>query len=176
MSGGQDDCAAVDAAFGLLHDRENTRNPGNTDVSHETWVINAPTVVSEIIDGELVVINLEKGSYYCSLGIGAYLWQCLQQRASVPAIETALVDGYGIAPEQARADLQSFLAALKRENLVRAAGPDEAVASPAPAAPGDAYAAPDLKIYSDMQDLLLLDPIHDVTDEGWPTRPVESGA
>lgn len=143
-------------------------------MNSETWIINAPTVVSEIIDGELVVINLEKGSYYCSLGVGAYLWQCLQQRADLATIEAAVVQGFGVAPERARADLRSFLGQLQREGLVRPARPDEATAAAAPVPAAAAYAAPDLKIYSDMQDLLLLDPIHDVSDEGWPTRQVDA--
>ena len=34
------------------------------------------------------------------------------------------------------------------------------------------YAAPKLATYSDLQDLLLLDPIHDVDETGWPAaRP-----
>ncbi len=40
----------------------------------------------------------------------------------------------------------------------------------APISAGDrpAFEAPVLESYSDMQDLLLLDPIHDVDDAGWP--------
>ena len=30
------------------------------------------------------------------------------------------------------------------------------------------YTAPKLATYSDLQDLLLLDPIHDVDETGWP--------
>jgi hypothetical protein len=26
-------------------------------------------------------------------------------------------------------------------------------------------------VYTDMKDLLQLNPIHDVSEEGWPTRP-----
>jgi hypothetical protein len=139
--------------------------------SQGQWVINAPTAVSEVIDGELVVINLEKGSYYSSDGIGAYLWQCVEQQVESAAILAALTSGFGLAPEQARSDLESFLGALKREGLVREAGPDDKLTSDAPGVTGRAYAPPELKVYSDMQDLLLLDPIHDVGEEGWPTKP-----
>ena len=30
------------------------------------------------------------------------------------------------------------------------------------------FVAPELKRYADMQDLLLLDPVHDVDEKGWP--------
>jgi len=139
--------------------------------SHAQWVINAPTAVSEIIDGELVVINLEKGSYYSSDGIGAYLWQCVEQRVERAAILAALTSGFGLTPEQARSDLESFFGALSQEGLIREAGPDDKLTSDAPGVSGRACARPELKVYSDMQDLLLLDPIHDVGEEGWPTKP-----
>ena len=139
--------------------------------SQAEWVINAPNAVSEVIDGELVVINLEKGRYYSSEGIGSYLWQCVEQRVRADATLAALTAGLGLAPEQARGDVESFLDALRREGLIREAGPDDILNGNAPGVSGRAYAPPELKVYSDMQDLLLLDPIHDVGEEGWPVKP-----
>ena len=53
------------------------------------------------------------------------------------------------------------------------AGEDAAAVSPMPAHQArGAYRTPVLSIYTDMQDLLLLDPIHDVDQAGWPTRKV----
>ena len=34
-----------------------------------------------------------------------------------------------------------------------------------------AFAKPKLSKFGDMQDLLLLDPIHDVDQQGWPNSP-----
>ena len=31
----------------------------------------------------------------------------------------------------------------------------------------------DIAVFSDMQELFLVDPIHDVDDAGWPSRPPE---
>lgn len=139
--------------------------------SQREWVINAPTAVSEVIDGELVVINLEKGSYYSSEGIGAYLWQCVERRVGTHATIAAITSGFGITAEQARTDLETFIAALSREDLIREAGPADALSGVAPGVSDELYAPPELKVYADMQDLLLLDPIHDVGEEGWPVKP-----
>lgn len=157
------------SGLGMLHWSRRSDELGTT-VNNKAWVINAPTAVSEIIDGELVVINLDKGSYYCSLGIGAYIWQCLQQQVERTAIEAALVQGLRVNPVQARDDLQSFFDTLSREGLIRPARPGDTVTDVAPPVSGTTYAPPELKVHSDMQDLLLLDPIHDVADEGWPSR------
>jgi hypothetical protein len=32
------------------------------------------------------------------------------------------------------------------------------------------FTSPELDVYSDMQEILLLDPVHDVNKEGWPIR------
>jgi hypothetical protein len=44
------------------------------------------------------------------------------------------------------------------------------VAAPAPAAPaaGAVFAPPRLEVFDDLQDLFLVDPIHDVDEAGWP--------
>ena len=39
-----------------------------------------------------------------------------------------------------------------------------------PAKPQAQYAAPKLSTYTDMQELLLLDPIHEVDESGWPAQ------
>jgi hypothetical protein len=38
------------------------------------------------------------------------------------------------------------------------------------------WQAPELSIYEDMQDLLQLDPIHDVDETGWPARKLEDAS
>jgi hypothetical protein len=140
------------------------------------WVVNAPTAVSEILDGELVVMNLKKGTYYSSEGVGAYLWQCIDQRVEPADIEAALVAAFNLPADRACADLDAFISVLRSEGLVRPADPQERLDGTASAPSSSAYAPPDLKIYSDMQDLLLLDPIHDVGEAGWPTRPSTDAA
>lgn len=40
----------------------------------ERFQINSPKVVQETIEGEVVIVNLEKGDYYSLLKTGAELW------------------------------------------------------------------------------------------------------
>lgn len=68
---------------------------------------------------------------------------------------------------QAGQDLQDFVATLIEHELLR-----EADATPVDFVPVTvaAYFAPKLDIYTDMQELLLLDPVHDVDETGWPAQ------
>jgi hypothetical protein len=124
-----------------------------------------PQVVHETIDGEVVAIHLETGAYYSLRDSAAVIWAGVERAASVDdvvaAVEAAF-DGEGIA-----AQTQGFLGELEREGLIRpAARPHEAI--PANSGPLRPFAAPVLERYDDMEDLLLLDPVHDVDAQGWP--------
>jgi hypothetical protein len=65
------------------------------------------------------------------------------------------------------ADMDAWLRELIAEEIVigAEAGAVETVSLP-PAA--GAWTAPALEKYTDMQDLLILDPVHEVAAEGWP--------
>ncbi|MCU0760466.1 MAG: PqqD family protein [Steroidobacteraceae bacterium] len=139
------------------------------------WIVNKPAVVSEVIDGELVVMNLATGNYFSSAGTGAHLWALLEDGASEESLVAALVARFEVEGATAQADVSRFVAELLAASLVREAVPAETSPRPAIAAdPGrDAYAAPSMSVYSDMRDLLMFDPIHDVADEGWPSLKAE---
>ncbi len=132
--------------------------------------LNAPKVISETIDGETIIINLESGNYFSLNASGGDLWQELARNAPRTAILQSLCQRYGLNTDEAKVDIEDFFARLLQENLIV----DRPAASPAKELPsqisGDArpYEKPALLKYEDMQDLLLLDPIHDVDEAGWP--------
>ena len=139
------------------------------------WVLRSPAVVHEVIDGEAVIINLESGAYFSADGAGAVAWQLVAGGASAADLATMLADRYeGEAAAIAEAATR-FVDLLQREGLIRPArdgdadGPGPAPAPPAGAKP--ALAGLELRVFTDLQELLLLDPIHDVDETGWPALP-----
>jgi hypothetical protein len=135
-------------------------------------------VTHERLDDEVIAINLETGAYYALDGTAADCWTLVAGGATVDELVAGLSTRYGVAPEQARADAEGFLAALVEQGLgVEADGPPSSAAGDAnaPAANGAPrpYAAPVLARYDDLDDLLLLDPIHEVDDAGWPIARAE---
>lgn len=140
------------------------------------YAVCGPQVIHETIDGEVVIINLETGNYYSLRGTGAFVWEGIVAGVGATAIADGLVtafDGLDAAP-----DLSAFLTSLEREGLVaRSTEPDGAPPPPAASAnaPRGAYAPPALEGFTDMQDLILLDPVHEVDETfGWPrTKPAD---
>ena len=136
--------------------------------------INSPHIAHETIDNEAIIVNLNSGAYYSLRDIGATLWNLLTSEPSTAEIIQHLVHTYEGDPGQIASETQRFLNELLEEDLLqctdrRSAAADER-AFPAPdQSDKPAFISPQLEKFTDMADLLLLDPIHEVDQTaGWP--------
>jgi hypothetical protein len=135
--------------------------------------VNSPHVIHETIDGEVIVINLASGNYYSVKGAGADVWDVIESSpgADKNAIAAAIAARFGRASDEIEREIADFLGALKREELVAATenGASASVSPPDGASNGSkTFEPPLLEKYTDMQDLVLLDPVHEVDSTGWP--------
>jgi hypothetical protein len=136
-----------------------------------------PKVVRECFEDEVVIINLENGNYYSLNGTGAQIWKELESSGIAEAVAAALVARYEAPETTIRHAVESFIRQLEEQGLIIGA---ESVAADAravqpPVESRAMFELPVLSVFSDMQDLLLLDPIHDVDESGWPARPADGG-
>ena len=143
---------------------------GSTTVSEaqeaQRYRPNAPGVAHETVDGEVVIINLRTGDYYSCLGVAADAWHELAAGATATEVAAGLARAYAGDEAAVAADIHSFVAALCAEALLVPAdgtSPNEALTFG-----GGVYEAPAFEKFSDMADLIVLDPVHNVTGEGWP--------
>jgi len=133
--------------------------------------VNEPNVVYEAFDEEIVLVNLETGNYYSVRGTGPAIWLELAGGRGAAEIVAALQARYSGDPEMITAAIADFARALvEAELLVEAANGIAASASPGIDATAEKtpFEPPVIESYADMQDLLMLDPIHDVDTAGWP--------
>jgi len=138
--------------------------------------INSDNVVHEEVDGEVIVIDLSSGSYYSLTGAGSEVWAMLEDGASAAVISARLEARYEAEPGAISEAVAAFLGKLEEFRLVALAAGDDAGANgtasggatTAPDGDRAAFAPPVLERYTDMQDYFLLDPIHEVSPEGWP--------
>ena len=123
--------------------------------------ISPSQVAHQHIDGEVIVIHFETGSYFSLNGSAAELWQMLAKPQTVGTLSARFSGANG----QATTAVQRFIDELMTEKLV-----ERIVTTPTRngAQPAIPFAAPLLEKYSDMQHLLLADPLHDVEEAGWP--------
>ena len=129
-----------------------------------------PEIVHETVDGEVIAIDLDNGSYYSLAGSGPLVWELLAQGASETELREALEARFG-GVETIAEDIAALIQQLQENGLVVEAEPAEGAVVVAPASgEGEAYEAPRFERYTDMKDYFLLDPIHEVDTAGWP-RP-----
>jgi len=145
-------------------------------MNNQRFRVNTPTVTHETIDGEAVIINLDSGNYYSLVDAGSLIWALVDRGASASEVHELLQQSYQGDATDIDRGVQELLAQLQQENLIvpvdEAAAAD--LADVLPSSNGHekpSFNAPSLNKFSDMQELLLLDPIHDVDEAGWP-KPV----
>lgn len=131
-------------------------------------------VAHDTIDHEVLLIHTGRGTYHSLRGSAAALFPALVQRASADYLAAGLVAAYEVELPEATRAVEAFLAELLAQGLVETAtlAPGLAQANPAPAVHAESARAPfeppAIETFTDLQDLLLADPIHDVSEGGWP--------
>lgn len=131
--------------------------------------IHRPQVVSDFVDGEVVAVNLESGTYFALYGTSALVWEFLIHGATPREIVDTLVPDPADRLN-AHGQLEAFASQLLHHDLLclRESGHGPETLAFPPVLPGRPWERLQLHAHSDLQDILLLDPVHDTSDAGWP--------
>jgi hypothetical protein len=139
------------------------------------YTIDKSRFVFEQFDKEMVLINLEDGLYYNVSDTGTEVLHLLEQGLSVAEVLDVLSVRYSNTDELP-ALVESFVAELEKQGILLPL-PQDAPASSVSTAKETprngaetSFAPPVLTRFDDMQEILLLDPIHQVSEQGWPNR------
>ena len=129
-----------------------------------------PNAMHETIDGETIVVDLSSGTYYSLRGSGPAIWNALASGSSRDAIVERLAAAYEASREEIADAAAAFLAQLEEEQLIVQGNGSgvNADGMPAHAGPRVPFEPPQLRTYDDLQDIILLDPVHMVDEQGWP--------
>lgn len=78
-------------------------------------------VISRNIDGEGVIIDSRKGRFYVLNPVGQIIWECLESPIDIRRLIAFIKERCFSIPSEdiLKRDISSFLATLKREELVR---------------------------------------------------------
>ena len=132
--------------------------------------MNAPDVSSELIGNEVVTIHLPTGMYYSIENSAADVWVGIERGLVFDELVEILTRTYEVTSALAVADAFNLVSELLQENLI--------VEAPARASRRGCrwrrkpYLTPASIKFSIFQELLMIDPIHEVDERGWPhTKP-----
>ena len=134
--------------------------------------IDEMAVVSDVIGGEAVMLHRVSGDYFSTDGTGCLIWQWIGKGQSRDWMIKMLSTRFAAEPSEIAVAVDAFLADLVNHKLVRGIG--EGVGSLAEAAleslsqARTEFVPPVLHVYSDIRRMILLDPIHEAAETGWP--------
>lgn len=133
--------------------------------------ISEEDLAHESLDGEVVIVNLKNGRYYSLIDSASEIWSGIQAGQSSSQIGNDLRARFRDPEGLISGHLERFLQELVEEELIRLT-PQEDSSEPAPSPPADApeFLIPSLSKHVDMEGMLLLDPVHEVADQGWPEK------
>jgi hypothetical protein len=131
--------------------------------------------VYEILDTEAIVINFETGDYYTLPCLAKQIWQMIEKNASVDQMIEAFIQYHHCDHNTVQQHITLFLNQLVTEGLLEPAEETTCNDNLLNILNKDAkyqwdYNLPVIHKYSDIDNLLLLDPVHDVDSSGWPNK------
>jgi hypothetical protein len=137
-----------------------------------TYRVNSPQVISETVGGETIIVNLASGHYFSLQGSAVDIWQELERGHSADTIVLQLEQRYDAPAGEIRAAvtklLDDFVAAELLVAEANGVAKEGSVALRQEAAERAPFVAPSFNTFTDMQDIILLDPVHEVDTRGWP--------
>jgi hypothetical protein len=145
--------------------------------SSNHFKINKADVVYEMFDDEVIIINLDSGNYYSFGQSGTDMWRLIESDLAFGEMvkwlrDNCEEDGPGIIESVLKESLEE----LEREGLIvldesQKSSTEKRLDSPAiikPRTDKIVFEKPILEKHSDMQDFLLVDPIHEIDYTEWP--------
>ncbi|MGE5493520.1 MAG: lasso peptide biosynthesis PqqD family chaperone [Actinomycetota bacterium] len=74
--------------------------------------------ISADVDGELVMMSIERGNYYGLSGIGSRIWQLIETPVTVSALCDKLLQEYDVERSVCEVDVLEFLGKLAEQELI----------------------------------------------------------
>jgi hypothetical protein len=128
-----------------------------------------PMLISRQFGDEVVLANYGSGIYYNLDGTGAQIWLGIRAGKTLEQI----VDVLSATAESNRSvvdrEVRAFVDRLLEEGIIVPGHPASGSKDWSPPMSGE-FSVPRLERFDDLRDLLLLDPIHDAGENGWPLR------
>jgi hypothetical protein len=128
------------------------------------YKLRSKAIIYELLDCEIILADLDTGNYFSIRGSGITIWQLLIAGHTVVEIESLFQKKY---PTDSLETIRSLIDPwLKEQLLVATDLPLEQRADPIHWL--EAFEPPVFEKYEEMKNLLMLDPIHEVDEQGWP--------
>lgn len=80
-----------------------------------------PGLIAAEMDGDIVMMSVETGTYYGLTGIAPQIWEALESPKTVEELHSQMLSLYEVEGDELLADLASFLSEMQKNGLVMSA-------------------------------------------------------
>ena len=91
-----------------------------TTLTPDTLLTRNPDLISTDMDGDTVMMSIERGEYFGIGGVGPKVWDLLAEPTTPSAIVQTVCAEYEVEPAACAVDMDKFLAELLQGGLVLA--------------------------------------------------------
>lgn len=134
--------------------------------------VNSPQVISETVGGETIIVNLASGHYFSLQATAVEVWNGLERGDAAESIVHELEHRYEAKDGEIEAAVKKLIEDFAGAELIveDASGNGAGSGGLPPQDVGERvpFVAPSFATFTDMQDIILLDPVHEVDTQGWP--------
>ena len=90
----------------------------NITICLKSIIIKNKEIDDSEIDGDKVMMNLDKGEYFMMNSVGSKIWDIIDRPISVNEIITTLIEEYDVEEETCKASALEFLERLNNAELI----------------------------------------------------------
>lgn len=88
------------------------------ELTLKTSVFRKPDLVSTDMDGDTVMMSIERGEYYGIGGIGTRVWNLLEKPLTIEEIIQDICSEYEVPEATCQADVFGFISELAKNDLI----------------------------------------------------------
>lgn len=144
-------------------------------MANDVFKINKPRFVHETFDDEIVLVDFESGNYFSLGKVGIEIVELIGKGKPKSMIIQELTARFDAQPDRIKREVDAYVKKLANEKIIvpdlrKSKSPASSQTKPPFFKKKQKFESPVLEKYTDMKELLMLDPIHEVDDTGWPSR------
>jgi len=132
--------------------------------------INESKAISETIDGEAIIVNLDTGFYYSANKTATIIWNEIQENNSIKNISHFFLNHYEVDEDTLEKYMTEIISLFLKDDLILKSEPDsspDSIGNPTNRIK-ETFIIPKIERYDDMAGALMSDPVHDADEDGWP--------
>src|ERR1700680_3519361 len=100
-----------------MSDQSSSQSPGT--IADATIISRSPAVLSAEVDGEIVMMNIERGRYFSLDHIGSDIWRRIEPPCSFATLIDGLAADYEADRTSIVSDVKSLLRHMAKHDIVR---------------------------------------------------------